>query len=185
MTLLTYGHVTRWIGTLVVVGGGPCLCWVNWDGGRCWWPPWLHGWNSCESWSNTFTLLQSMQCFDCLACWATGDVVLLGLLCSPTRVLRARSNIGRRTFLAVELVNNTRFVHSFDLILGGHKLLPDGVNWLVMGADALTLIDSGNSLIDTLDVGDYHTSFRGGLLAYFAFCLSVSLLLLTAKTHGS
>ena len=95
------------------------------------------------------------------------------------------TNIGCRTLLAVELVNNTRFVHSIDFILGGHKLLPDGVNWLVMGADALTLIDSGNSLRDTFDVGDYHTSFRGGLLAYFAFCLSVFLLLLTAKTHGS
>ena len=60
------------------------------------------------------------------------------------------TNIGCRTFLAVELVNNTRFVHSFDFILGGHKLLPDGVNWLVMGADALTLINTGNSLRDAL-----------------------------------
>ena len=65
------------------------------------------------------------------------------------------TNIGRRTFLAVELVNNTRFVHSFDFILGGHKLLPDGVNWLVMGADALILINTGNSLRDALNVGDY------------------------------
>ena len=86
------------------------------------------------------------------------------------------TNIGRRTFLAVELVNNTRFVHSFYFILGGHKLLPDGVNWLVMGADALTLIDTGNSLRDALNVGDYHTSFRGGsvsVLCFLFICLFV------------
>ena len=86
------------------------------------------------------------------------------------------TNIGRRTFLAVELVNNTRSVHSFDFILGGHKLLPDGVNWLVMGADALTLIDTGNSLRDTLDVGDYHTSFRRAsvsVLCFLFICLFV------------
>ena len=86
------------------------------------------------------------------------------------------TNIGRRTFLAVELVNNTRFVHSFDFILGGHKLLPDGVNWLVMGADALILINTGNSLRDALNVGDYHTSFRGGsvnVLSFLFICLFV------------